>query len=283
MARRVGKCTNYSGCKLAYRNEKISAETKDFRCPECGDRLESIEPRKRSSSTLVVGMGVAAILLAAGVILWNMRAPGDGQHELIVVQTPTPTAAPTLVSTPTLSPTPVSTPRLATASTQPPEDAATPIDLDVNRPELADVKRAALQRIDMLPDVSQADKDALYRMLTGARGIGQLLSVPFETNLTTLTPQDIAYLQNQVDHREVKKILLDPTVILLILGYADTQGNQRTNEQISLDRAQTVMNALRDQCGVQKLMLAVPMGGTDLLDPRNLAKNRVAEVWGVLP
>jgi hypothetical protein len=27
----------------------------------------------------------------------------------------------------------------------------------------------------------------------------------------------------------------------------------------------------------------VPMGGTTLLDPRELAKNRIVEVWAVLP
>jgi hypothetical protein len=137
------------------------------------------------------------------------------------------------ISTPALSPTTAPTqipsplPRAAPART--PEDAATPIDLDVTRPELADVKRAASQRIDLLPDVSQADKDALYGALTGARGIGQLLTVPFQTNVATLTPEDIPDLRSQVDHHEVKKILSNPTVVLLVLGYADAQGDQRTN------------------------------------------------------
>jgi len=30
-------------------------------------------------------------------------------------------------------------------------------------------------------------------------------------------------------------------------------------------------------------MHIVPMGGTDLLDPRQLAKNRVVEIWAVSP
>ena len=285
MAQRIGKCTNYSSCKLAYRNEQISAVTKDFRCPECGSTLEAIGRRKRSSSNLVIAGGVAAVLVAVGIIFWSMIAPRPAQRELIVEVTPPPPAPP--VSTPALlpttAPTQIPSPLPPAAPARTPEDAATPIDLDVTRPELADVKRAALQRIDLLPDVSQADKDVLYGALTGARGIGQLLTVPFQTNVATLTPEDIADLRSQVDHREVKKILSNPTVILLVLGYADAQGDQRTNEQISFDRAQAVMNVLRDQCGIQKLMLAVPMGATDLLDPRNLAKNRVAEVWAVLP
>ena len=231
MAQRIGKCTNYSSCKLAYRNEQISAVTKDFRCPECGSTLEAIGRRKRSSSNLVIAGGVAAVLVAVGIIFWSMIAPRPAQRELIVEVTPPPPAPP--VSTPALlpttAPTQIPSPLPPAAPARTPEDAATPIDLDVTRPELADVKRAALQRIDLLPDVSQADKDALYGALTGARGIGQLLTVPFQTNVATLTPEDIADLRSQVDHHEVKKILSNPTVVLLVLGYADAQGGQRTN------------------------------------------------------
>ena len=51
MAQRIGKCTNYSGCKLAYRNEKITVVTKEFRCPECGSPLESLGPKRGLSPT----------------------------------------------------------------------------------------------------------------------------------------------------------------------------------------------------------------------------------------
>ena len=69
----------------------------------------------------------------------------------------------------------------------------------------------------------------------------------------------------------------------MILGYADRQGNDQKNLQISNERAQAVMDALRDQLGIQNVMHTVPMGGTDLLDTRELAKNRIVEVWAVLP
>ena len=69
----------------------------------------------------------------------------------------------------------------------------------------------------------------------------------------------------------------------MILGYADKQGDDQKNLQISSGRAQTVMEALRDQLGIQNVMHMVPMGGTTLLDPRELAKNRIVEVWAVLP
>ena len=75
MAQRIGKCTNYSGCKLAYRNEKITVVTKDFRCPECGSPLEPVGPKRGVSPVLVLSIGVAAVLiLAIGAILWTLSA-----------------------------------------------------------------------------------------------------------------------------------------------------------------------------------------------------------------
>jgi len=90
-------------------------------------------------------------------------------------------------------------------------------------------------------------------------------------------------MKAQLQEPETGKMLDDPTVVIVILGYADKQGNDQTNLQISTGRAQSVMEALRDQCGVQNVMHVVPMGGTDLLDPRQLAKNRVVEIWAVSP
>ena len=90
-------------------------------------------------------------------------------------------------------------------------------------------------------------------------------------------------MKSQLEHPQIKKLLDDPTLVLVILGYADKQGDEQKNLQISNARAQTVMEALRDQLGIQNVMHVIPMGGTDLLDARELAKNRVVEVWAVLP
>src|SRR6516225_10716697 len=65
MAQRIGKCTNYSGCKLAYRNEKIAVVTKDFRCPECGSPLEPIARKRGPSPVLFLSIGVSLVVLLA--------------------------------------------------------------------------------------------------------------------------------------------------------------------------------------------------------------------------
>jgi outer membrane protein OmpA-like peptidoglycan-associated protein len=295
MAQRIGKCTNYSGCKLAYRNEKITVVTKEFRCPECGSPLESLGPKRGLSPTLVLSIGVAIVLLlAVGAILWTLGNSSKRQTEVVELSptpsptsTPTPTPTPAATPTPTETPSPVATPTPAASSNTAPtpvaDSAGQTIDLDINLPEIAAVKREVLKRIDLMPNVSAQNKDRLYGAVERARGMGRLFSVSFETSLTKISPEEIASMKAQLDHPQIKKFLDDPTLVLVILGYADKQGDDQKNLDISNGRAQAVMDALRDQVGVQNVMHVVPMGGTDLLDARQLAKNRIVEVWAVLP
>jgi outer membrane protein OmpA-like peptidoglycan-associated protein len=295
MAQRIGKCTNYSGCKLAYRNEKITVVTKEFRCPECGSPLEPVGPKRSLSPTLFLSIGVAIVLLlAVGAILWTLGGSPKRQTEVVELSpTPSPTPAPTPTPTPspTSTPTPISSPSATPTPSPAPISSPTPvadasgatIDLDITLPEIAEVKRAVLKRIDLMPNVSSQNKDRLYGAVDRARGMGRLFSVNFETSLTKIAPEEIASMKSQLDHPQVKKLLDDPTLVLVILGYADKQGDDQKNLQISNARAQAVMDALRDQLQVQNVMHVIPMGGTDLLDARELAKNRVVEVWAVLP
>ncbi len=291
MAQRIGKCTNYSGCKLAYRNEKITVVTKEFRCPECGSPLESLGPKRSLSPTLVLSIGVAIVLLLAiGAILWTLGNSSKRQTDVVELSptpSPTPDPTPTPTPTPTPSPTPSSTPTPAPSpnSTATPvaDTSGTTIDFDITLPEIADVKRQVLKRIDLMPNVSAQNKDRLYGAVDRARGMGRLFTIGFETSLTKVTPEEIEYMKSHLEYPQIKKVLDDPTLVLVILGYADKQGDDQKNFQISNARAQAVMEALRDQLGVQNVMHVIPMGGTDLLDARELAKNRIVEVWAVLP
>lgn len=291
MAQRIGKCTNYSGCKLAYRNEKITVITKEFRCPECGSPLESLGPKRTVSPILVLSIGVGIVLvLAVAAILWTLTNTSTRQNEVVQLSpTPvaTPTPAPTPTPTPTPAPTPAQTPTPAPTAAATPSAVAsasgTPINLDISLPEIAEVKREVLKRIDSMPNVSQQNKDRLYTAVDRARGMGRLFTVPFDTSLTKVSPEALAQIRTELDRPQIKSLLDDPTLVLVILGYADKQGDNQKNLQISSGRAEEVRNILRDQLGIQNVMHIVPMGGTDLLDPRELAKNRIVEVWAVLP
>jgi outer membrane protein OmpA-like peptidoglycan-associated protein len=283
MAQRIGKCTNYSGCKLAYRNEKINVVTKDFRCPECGSPLESLGPKRTVSPILVLSIGVATVLiLAIAAILWTLASSPKRVTEVVeLTPTPSPTATPppTATPTPTPTPTPIPTP----SQVQTPGPANTPENLDLTGAEFDDVKKEIIKRIEIQPTATQAQKDRAYAIIDKAKGMGRIVLIKFDSANSNLRPQDVADVLAQVADPKVQKRLEDPTLVLVILGYADLQGNDQNNIELSRRRAQTVLDILRDKSGVANLMYPIPMGGSDLFDKREFSKNRVVEVWAVRP
>jgi outer membrane protein OmpA-like peptidoglycan-associated protein len=279
MAQRFGKCTNYSGCKLAYRNEKIAVVTKDFECPECGSPLEAIGPRQKSSSTLIIGICVAAVLLLAiGAILWTLRTAPKRQATIVeVIPSPTPSQTPE----PSPSEIAIATPTSTPAAT--PELVSTPENLDLTGADLEEVKRGILKRIELQPTSTRAQKDRAYAVVQAAKGMGRIVIISFATAITDLPSQDIGSVQAQVAQPRVQKLLEDPTLLLIILGYADKQGNDQRNIDLSFGRARTVAEILRSKCEILNAMYPIPMGGTDLFDQRDFSKNRVVEVWVIKP
>jgi outer membrane protein OmpA-like peptidoglycan-associated protein len=285
MAQCVGKCTNYSGCKLAYRKEEIKVVTKEFHCPECGSSLEPSGPKKGTSLMFAISIGVAALLLLiTGVIVCALT---NSPKRRVVLGDPMSTPTPTPVTPPTPPAIPESTPLLTPVPFVAPEPiveaSATPVAPDRRTPEIDEVKRAVLGRIDLIPNLSQAQKDKLYSAVERARGLDRLFTVSFETRVTKLSSHDTAFIQAQLNQPHLKQLLDDPTLILVILGFADKLGTQQANQDLSLERAERVMEVLRDTFGVRNVMHVVPMGSTDLLDPHNLVNNRVVEVWGASP
>jgi outer membrane protein OmpA-like peptidoglycan-associated protein len=287
MAQTVGKCTNYSGCTLAYRNEKIVVVTKNFNCPECGSQLETIGPKEKPSYLWIVFACVGAVLLLAiAAIIWTLFS-SPRRPSIITEPTPTPTVAPTPTPiptpVPTPIPTPISTPTPTPAPSGTPLSKVEPLNLDLTGQDFDQVKREILRRVEMQPTYTRAQKDRVYQFVEKAKGMGRLVVISFATANTNLPPQDIASVQNQVSQERVRRFLEDPTLLLVVLGYADKQGNDQRNIDLSLGRAQTVTQILKDKCGVLNVMYPIPMGGTDMFDQQQFAKNRIVEVWAVVP
>jgi outer membrane protein OmpA-like peptidoglycan-associated protein len=155
--------------------------------------------------------------------------------------------------------------------------------LDLTGQDFDQVKREILRRIEMQPTATRAQKDRVYQIVEKAKGMGRVAVIPFATANINLPPQDIASVQNQVSQERVRRILEDPTLLLVVLGYADKQGNDQRNIDLSLGRAQTVTQILKDKCGVLNVMYPIPMGGTDMFDQQQFSKNRIVEVWAVAP
>jgi flagellar motor protein MotB len=52
---------------------------------------------------------------------------------------------------------------------------------------------------------------------------------------------------------------------------------------VSEARAKNVVKFMVNNCGIKNVTHDVAMGSTNLVDKNNTAKNRVAEIWAVLP
>jgi outer membrane protein OmpA-like peptidoglycan-associated protein len=139
-----------------------------------------------------------------------------------------------------------------------------------------------MKRIELQPTLSRAQKDKIYETVQSAKAMGRIAVISFAAN-ASVPSQDVASIASQLTTPQVKKLLEDPRIVLVVLGYADRQGDDQKNVILSYDRAQTVLRILRDNCGVLNRIDAVPMGGTDLFDPRAFARNRTVEVWAGLP
>jgi outer membrane protein OmpA-like peptidoglycan-associated protein len=295
MKQDVGKCTNFSGCKLAYRNEQIRSVTKEFRCPECGSPLEPLGRRKQAPYLLYALAGVGAVLLLAiGAIIWTFR-PGQSPGKVVYAspaaraepflsptptEIPNPSPLPAATPDPSLLPSPTATPEPFPSSTVP---AVIPSPSPQPPADPNNVRTTVLKRIDQMPNLQDAMKDKLRDAVMQAKDLSLLVTVPFETARANLGAQDLASVRQQLAQPKNSESLKDQTVVLVILGFADTRGADVKSYELSGDRAESVMAALHDQCGLRNEMHAVPMGGTAIFDPRDYAKNRVVEVWSGKP
>ena len=169
---------------------------------------------------------------------------------------------------------------------EPPKEIVAPATLNLNDAsvESQQVKTEVLKRIDIMPNVSQANKDKLYSSVERARSMARVLTIPFGSGRTTLSPADLQSLKAHLEAPAMVNLMREePTAVFVILGYADPKGDEKKNIEFSQARADSVLVAMRDKCGVQNVMHSVAMGGSTLLDASNLEKNRIVEVWAVLP
>jgi len=144
-------------------------------------------------------------------------------------------------------------------------------------------RREVLKRIDAMPNVTAANKERLYVYVDRAQTLKRVLNVNFERGKTKLGEAAIKKLVEESRRPEFANEARDPAVVFVVLGFADKKGNEKTNLQVSLDRAENVTEILRKHCGMLNMMQTVPMGVSDLFNPQDPTGNRVVEVWAVLP
>ncbi|MES2572284.1 MAG: hypothetical protein V4710_19795, partial [Verrucomicrobiota bacterium] len=144
-------------------------------------------------------------------------------------------------------------------------------------------KSEVLTRIDLMPNISRSSKDKLYASVERARSMGKVLTIPFRPGKVVLAQEDIDALKAELSTPSLLKLRDDPTAVFVLLGYADPKGDKQKNIGVSQARADAVLAAMKDKCGVTNVMHSVAMGSSVILDAQNLEKNRIVEIWAVLP
>src|SRR5688572_2798836 len=104
MADRTGKCSNYTKCTIAYRNEPISGGA-TFACPECGQPLTEISSGSGTAKkpNLLIGGAVAGVVVLGLAIFFlgkGSKEPTPEPTATAEVSTPEPTPAQPEPSTP---------------------------------------------------------------------------------------------------------------------------------------------------------------------------------------
>jgi outer membrane protein OmpA-like peptidoglycan-associated protein len=192
--------------------------------------------------------------------------------------TPEPGFAGTTATTP---PVPLETKPAAPAA----EEVSAPATINMDAEDAGNraMRAEVLKRIDVMPNLGEAEKDKLYVQVERARAMGQVITIPFASGEKSISSTSAGSLAKAVALPQIQKFSDDPTVVFVVLGYADKKGDPKSNLGISLQRAEAVVKVLKEKAGVMNVAHAVGMGGSELFDASNLGKNRVVEVWAVLP
>jgi len=139
-----------------------------------------------------------------------------------------------------------------------------------------------LKRINAMPRMSAQEKDRLSQKVESAHAMERLRIIRFDRGKTTLSKATADELARSFSSGDTKEKLADPTLVLVVAGYADSGGDPGVNMRISQERAEGVSRLLK-RSGVLNVIHTVAMGSTDLLDSKRPEQNRAVEIWAVLP
>ena len=262
------------------------------------DQTLFFKRRKQQVNFLPLIVICALVLGSGALVVWAVNQTGrHSVDDLARKPTPDPFAGRPMIPSNAPPPPPGTTnpaPPAATsvpaaspaarngANTPPPAPAANAAPA-ADDSDSAEVRREVLRRIDAMPNVSALNKDKLYGSVDHAQRMERVLTIPFDKGDAVVRASEIERIKQGLNTAQIKTLVDDPTVVFVILGYADQKGNAKVNTDISQSRSTSVLNALRDKCGFQNVMHAVAMGGSTMFSEKQAEKNRVVEIWAVVP
>jgi serine/threonine protein kinase len=198
---------------------------------------------------------------------------------------------PSLEASPTPSLEPNPTPSLEASTTPSPQEiaasnprqSAIPSPMLLSQLDLDATKEEVVKRINALPGATAEKKANLIEKMHKARSMERLTVVHFDVGQTSLRKAATDPLVKAFDSPAMRDKLSDPTIILVVAGYADAGGNVDLNLRFSKERAEKVSKILKERVGLLNAIQTIGMGGTELLDNKRPDQNRAVEVWAVLP
>lgn len=233
-----------------------------------------------------IGVGVLVVGVGGLLAMKVMSKPKEVKPVMEISET-----TPTTTTTPEAS-TPVvdASPTTSQTNTAPATPAATPVPEPPPAPPVAtneavtpQVKQEVLARIDKIPNLPAEKKDRLYNSVQRAREMRKIVEINFGSGQSVMPASATAQVKKLLDDPSVMKFRDDLTAVFVVLGFADIAGDEKKSLDISDKRAKSVVDFMEKQAGIKNVTHSVAMGGTTLLDKNNKAKNRIAEIWAVLP
>jgi len=292
MAVQYGKCTNRAGCTLAYTGDQIRFEGAPI-CPECGQPLAVI---KGSGG----GRGKLWLLILLPIVLIGMVAAGYFLVQTVITPKPTPTPTPSVTPSTSMSPTPSVTPTPSPESPSPsPSPGGSPPpgspgaspspggSVDTNPKPLSNsdieaTRKQVLTRLQAMPGKSQQEKDKLADKVQSARSMERLTTIYFQIGSSMIPKPQVDQLIATFNDQKMREKMSDPTLVLVVAGYADKSGSPGGNQALSNARAENIARLVK-QAGVTNVIHTVAMGGTDVLENTRPDQNRAVEIWSVIP
>jgi outer membrane protein OmpA-like peptidoglycan-associated protein len=292
MAVQYGKCTNRAGCTLAYTGDQVRFEGAPI-CPECGQPLAVI---KGSGG----GRGKLWLLILLPIVLIGMVAAGYFLVQTVITPKPTPTPTPSVTPSTSMSPTPSVTPTPSPESPSPsPSPGGSPPpgspgaspspggSVDTNPKPLSNsdieaTRKQVLTRLQAMPGKSQQEKDKLADKVQSARSMERLTTIYFQIGSSMIPKPQVDQLIATFNDQKMREKMSDPTLVLVVAGYADKSGSPGGNQALSNARAENIARLVK-QAGVTNVIHTVAMGGTDVLENTRPDQNRAVEIWSVIP
>jgi outer membrane protein OmpA-like peptidoglycan-associated protein len=246
-----------------------------------GDVFQRLVPPKKKTPSgvwVIVGLAIFFALIAFGIagfiVFEAVMAKRHAGEASSAVASASPSAsaktratASAAAETPKKTESPAAQPSGTATSQNSPSENSSGVSSDSK--EETDTRQQVLTRVDLMHNLSDKEKDQLYAQIARAHGFTKIALIPFQSGRTAPGSAQIDDLVKRLQDAEVQKLLSDPTVVLIYVGYADTQGNEASNLEISRTRAESVQKMVSTRLKLANLMHSVGMGGQELFDKAN--------------